>query len=67
MSTAGKEKGRLLVASMLLVCAPVFGEMLSSSSPPREFFQPLNLVILVGLYGSGALLVQESARRWKKG
>lgn len=47
--------------------APFFGEVLSVSSPPAAFFQPLTFLLLVGLYGCGALLVRELARHWKQG
>lgn len=64
---AGKKKKTLLPALTLLLIAPVFGEVLSTSSPPAEFFKPAVFLIQVGLYGSGALLVRECARRWHKG
>ena len=56
-----------LPALSLLLLAPVFGEILSTSSPPLEFLSPPVFIILVGLYGCGALLAREVARRWKKG
>ena len=43
----------------LLVLAPAVGELLSGSSPPLQFFNPVSFVLLVGLYGCGALLVRE--------
>ncbi len=64
---AENKKKNFLPALTLLLTAPVFGEVLSTSSPPVEFFQPATFLILVGLYGSGALLVRECARRWHKG
>jgi len=43
------------------------GELLSGSSPPSSFFNPVSLFILSGLYGSGALIIRDSVRRWGKG
>src|ERR1051326_7606396 len=47
----------------LLVLAPSIGELLSGSSPPLQFFNPIFFLLLVGLYGCGALLVRETAAR----
>ena len=44
---------------MLLLLSPAIGELLSGSSPPTQFFNPVALLLLVGLYGCGALLVRE--------
>ncbi len=52
---------------MLLVLAPAIGELLSGSAPPAEFFNPVTFVLLVALYGSGALLARELTCRWRKG
>ena len=49
----------------LLVLAPLTGELLSGSSPPAEYFQPFTFILLTALYGCGALLVREIARRWR--
>ena len=43
------------------------GELLSGSAPPSEFFTPFSFVILVGLYGCGALVCRELKVRWRKG
>jgi hypothetical protein len=51
----------------LLILAPATGELLSGSAPPLEFFNPLTLLTLIALYGGGALLIRELARRWGKG
>lgn len=51
----------------LFILSPAIGELLSGSSPPLEFFSPLTFLILASLYGSGALLVREYARRWGRG
>ena len=45
---------------VLLVLAPAVGELLSGSSPPLQFFNPVSFLLLVGLYGCGALLVRET-------
>ncbi len=50
---------------VLLVLSPAIGELLSGSSPPQQFFNPLFFVLLVGLYGCGALLVRETVARWQ--
>ncbi|SPE53578.1 membrane hypothetical protein [Verrucomicrobia bacterium] len=47
----------------LLLLSPAVGELLSGSSPPLQFFNPLFLLLLVGLYGCGALLIREMAIR----
>ena len=51
----------------LLILAPLLGEMVSGSSPPSEYFQPITFLILSMLYGTGAVIIREIARRWKKG
>ena len=47
----------------LLVLSPAIGELLSGSSPPLQFFNPISFLFLVGLYGCGALLVRETVAR----
>ena len=51
----------------LFFLAPVVGELLSGSAPPVEFFNPIGFVMLLLLYGSGAVIVRELSVRWKKG
>jgi len=51
----------------LLILAPLLGEMISGSSPPGEYFQPATFLILTMLYGTGAVVIREIARRWGKG
>jgi hypothetical protein len=51
----------------LVLVAPAIGEVLSGSSPPPELLNPVAVFFLIGLYGSGALLVREIAFRWGKG
>lgn len=48
---------------VLLVLSPAIGELLSGSSPPLQFFNPVFFLLLVGLYGCGALLVRETVAR----
>jgi hypothetical protein len=50
-------------ALVLLLVAPVLGEGLSTATPPLELLLPWNLAIFVSLYGGGALLCREVARR----
>lgn len=54
-------------ATLLLLLSPMVGELLSTSAPPAEFFRPLGFVMLVALYGCGALLCRELAHRWGAG
>lgn len=61
-----KTKKTLPVVALLLL-APILGELLSGSSPPAEYFQPLTFLLLTLLYGTGALLIRETVRRWNKG
>lgn len=50
----------------LLLLAPSLGELLSGSSPPSEYF-PFGWLFQAALYGTGALMVRDLARRWGKG
>jgi hypothetical protein len=47
----------------LLLLAPACGEMLSGSTPPLMFINPFSLLVEVGLYGCGALLIRELVKR----
>ncbi len=58
---------RIKVALILSVLSPVFGELVSGSSPPMEFFNPLAFFLLWGLYGGGVLLVRDAWVKWGKG
>lgn len=58
---------RLPPAVVLFFLAPAIGELLSSSAPPAEFFQPLGFAMLSVLYGGGALLTRELVIRWGQG
>jgi len=55
---------RKVSAFLLLLLSPCIAELLSSSSPPLEFFQPLTFLLLISFYGTGALLVREAWVRW---
>ncbi len=52
---------------LLFFLSPLAGEGLSGSTPPLAFLNPGVLFLLGSLYGSGALLVRDYARRWNKG
>ena len=54
-------------ALALFLLAPAIGELLSGSAPPAEFFTPFGFLMIVCLYGSGAVLIRELKVRWKKG
>jgi len=45
----------------------MIAELLSGSSPPLEFFNPIVFLLLASLYGSGAIIVRELTKRWRKG
>jgi hypothetical protein len=68
MATAVRGRsGTILAALTLLVVAPVFGEVLSTATAPRDLLTPWNLALMVGMYGCGALLCREVARRYELG
>jgi hypothetical protein len=54
-------------ALVLFFLSPMIGELLSSSAPPAEFFNPLGFIMLAVLYGGGAILIRELVFRWGKG
>jgi len=58
---------RLSPALVLFFLSPVVGELLSGSSPPAEFFNPVGLLVMLFLYGGGAVLIREWLQRWGKG
>jgi hypothetical protein len=59
-------KRRISPALALWLIAPVFGEMVSGSTPLNEYINPLNILLQGMLYGSGALLIREMLLRWGK-
>lgn len=60
-------RGRWAPALVLFLLAPVCGELLSGSAPPAEFFHPVGFLLLVVLYGGGALIARELCVIWRKG
>jgi len=62
----GLKATRILPLFTLFVLAPMIGELLSGSSPPTEFFNPVGFLLLSSLYGSGAIVVREIRVRWQK-
>jgi hypothetical protein len=54
---------KISIVIALLFLPPVIAELLSGSSPPLVFFKPGSLLMLVLLYGCGALLVRELKAR----
>lgn len=58
---------KLPPALILFLLSPAIGELLSGSAPPAEFFSFFGFIIIVPLYGSGAVVVRELKVRWKKG
>jgi len=54
-------------ALALLFLSPAAGELVSGSSPPLEFFNPLSTTLFAALYGCGTLLIREAVLRWQKG
>ncbi len=50
----------------MFILSPIIGELLSGSSPPMEFFNPIGLIFLLFLYGGGAIIIRELALRWHK-
>ena len=65
MAASAHPNRRPLVALILL--SPVIAEMLSGSSPPLEWLNPITPLLLIWLYGAGVLVMRETAVRWKTG
>ena len=59
-------RDRIPPGVILLVLAPMIGELLSGSSPPSEFFTLFGFTIMTALWW-GALLARELKIRWGKG
>ncbi len=59
------ERGRAVW--ILAIMSPVIAELLSGSSPPLEFFNPISFALLLGLYGTGVLVVRELSVKWDRG
>src|SRR5437870_317974 len=47
----------------LYLLSPIIAEVLSGSTPPLMFINPIMLMYETALYGSGAILVRELVRR----
>jgi hypothetical protein len=60
-------KPRIPPALVLLIIAPVFGEVVSGSTRINDFFNPVTFITELMLYGCGAVIVRELVFRWKKG
>ena len=54
---------RLAPVFVLLLLSPAVAELLSGSTPLAQFFTPFSLLLELGLYGAGAILIRELARR----
>ena len=60
-------KRRVPPALVLFLLSPAIGELLSGSSPPREFFALFGFTVMALLYGGGVLTAKELKVRWGKG
>ncbi len=58
---------KIRVALILSLLSPFIGELVSGSSPPREYFNPFTFVFLWGFYGAGVLIMRELWVRWGGG
>src|SRR5262249_6156817 len=47
----------------LFLLAPMVAEMLTGSTPPLNFINPVSLLLEIPLYGAGAVLARELIRR----
>ena len=63
-ASAHPNRGPLLA---LILLSPIIAEMLSGSSPPLEWLNPITPLLLIWLYGAGVLVMRETAVRWKTG
>ncbi len=54
-------------ALALYFLSPIIGALLSGANPPGSFFNPFTLILLLPLYGGGAIICRELTRRWNKG
>ncbi len=57
----------ILPTLTLFLLAPIIGELVSGSAPPANWLQPGTYLLMVPLYGAGAVLARELAVRWKAG
>jgi len=66
MADAGAHPNRRPLLALILL-SPVIAEMLSGSTPPLEWLNPIAALFLIWLYGAGVLVMRETAVRWKTG
>ncbi|MCI4371866.1 MAG: hypothetical protein L3J78_04380 [Thermoplasmata archaeon] len=66
MADPGAHPNRRPILALILL-SPVIAEMLSGSTPPIGWLNPIAVAFLIGLYGAGVLVVRETAVRWKTG
>ena len=66
MKDPGAHSNRRPLLALILL-SPVIAEMLSGSTPPLEWLNPIAVLFLVWLYGAGILVMRETAVRWKTG
>jgi hypothetical protein len=57
-----KQKNKVIFT--LLILSPIIAELLSGSSPPLEFFNPISFIFWGLLYGCGTLLIREAKVKW---
>lgn len=60
----GSQPRRWAPTLTILLLAPFLGETFSTASSPIELVMPWALPLVVGMYGGGALLCREIARRY---
>ncbi len=65
--SAPNKKFHFPPALALWLISPVFGEMISGSTPLNEYWYPWVVLVFGMLYGSGAVLIREMVVRWKQG
>jgi hypothetical protein len=63
----GENVKRLPPWLVLLILAPLLGEIVSGHQPPLELCNPISVLLLMLPYGLGALVCRELVRRWNKG
>jgi hypothetical protein len=51
----------------LLLISPFIGELVTGNTPLLRFLTPPIFLMAVLLYGLGAVLIRETAARWRKG
>ncbi|MBN1438652.1 MAG: hypothetical protein JW929_04505 [Anaerolineales bacterium] len=57
----------ILPVLTLFLLSPVVGELVSGSAPPAQWLDPSTWIVMVPLYGAGALLARELFVRWRSG